>query len=43
MAQQLFEFKIAHFGAETVILTEVKISHMKTGRKFSVILKNDKS
>ena len=38
LAQQLFEFKIVHFGAKTVILTEVKISHMKTGRKFSVIL-----
>ena len=38
MAQQLFEFKIAHFGAKTVILREVRISHTKTGRKFSVIL-----
>ena len=38
MAQQLFEFKIVHFGAKTVILTEVKISHMKTGREFSLIL-----
>ena len=38
LAQQLFEFKIVHFGAKTVILTGVKISHMKTGRKFSVIL-----
>ena len=38
LAQQLFEFKIVHFGAKTVILREVKISHMKTGRKFSVII-----